>query len=419
MIAKLFQTIFLLSILVTPALAAIDDPDRPVTPFTTNTPNPFNTPTTTAAGTPTPAKPAITPVPPNLDVAGYVLMDAKSGKIIAAKNPDKRMAPASLTKMMTSYIVSAALDANRIHLDDLVPISKEAWQTGGSKMFIKVGDRIPVRALMQGMIVASGNDACVALAEFIAGSQDAFVNLMNQQAALLGMKNTHFMDVNGLPNNDHYSTPHDMAILGRALIRDFPQDYQWYSQKWFTFNNIRQPNRNELLWRDPAVDGIKTGHTDDAGFCLVASAQRNHTRLVSVVMGAPSNEARANDSEQLLTYGFRFFASQKLYTAGTTLAHAKILYGQNNETPVGPARDIYATLPIGQDAAIKSNVTFKTQLKAPIQKGENVGTIELSLNGTPITTEALVALESNPEGNLWRRFVDWITQLIAQALHAL
>ncbi len=379
-----------------------------VTPFNTPAPNtPFNSP---SAKQP---KPMVAPVAPNIDATGYVLMDAYSGKIIAAKNPDQRLPPASLTKMMTSYIVSAALDAKRVHLNDLVPVSKEAWQTGGSKMFIKVGDRVPLRDLMQGMIVDSGNDACVALAEFIAGSQESFVNLMNQQAAILGMKNSNFKDVNGLPDAGHYSTPRDMAILGRALSLDFPQDYQWYSQKWFTYNNIRQPNRNRLLWRDPSVDGIKTGHTDEAGFCLVASAQRKGTRLISVVMGAPSDDSRANDSEQLLTYGFRFFASHKLFAANSPLGKARIWYGTSPETPVGAERDVYVTLPVGQDAAVKTKIVLKDPVTAPIKKGQVVGTINLMMNDEVLTEQPLIALQDNPKGGLSRQALDYLGKLIS------
>jgi D-alanyl-D-alanine carboxypeptidase (penicillin-binding protein 5/6) len=373
----------------------------PVTPFTKQQ---QAKPT---ANAPT-AQPQITPVPPNIDAAGYVLMDANSGQVLAAKNPDQRLAPASLTKMMTSYIVSAALDVNRVHLDDLVPVSKEAWQTGGSKMFIKVDDKVPLRDLMQGMIVDSGNDACVALAEFVAGSQDSFVNLMNQQAAILGMKNTHFMDVNGLPDKGHYSSPRDLALLGRALVFDFPQDYQWYSQKWFTYNNIRQPNRNRLLWRDPTVDGIKTGHTDDAGFCLVASAKRNGMRLISVVMGAPSDSARANDSEQLLTYGFRFFTSHKLFPANKPLTMARVWYGESNEIPAGTERDVYVALPSSQDAAVKTDVQIQNDLQAPIKKGQEIGKISVIVNDKILTEQPLIALKDNPLGGLWQRSWDHI-----------
>jgi D-alanyl-D-alanine carboxypeptidase (penicillin-binding protein 5/6) len=355
-----------------------------------------------------PGNPLITPTPPVINAKGYFLMDAYSGKELASSNPDQRMAPASLTKMMTSYIISGALREGRIHMNDLVPISQNAWKTGGSKMFVKVGDQVPVQDLMQGIIVDSGNDACVAMAEFLAGSEDSFVNLMNQQAARLGMKDTHFMDVDGLPNPNHYTTPRDMAILARALVFDFPEDYKWYSQKWFTYNNIKQPNRNRLLWRDSSVDGIKTGHTDEAGFCLVASAQRNDMRLISVVMGAPTDAARADDNEKLLTYGFRFFQSHRLYVADKPLLQARVWQGITKEIPIGLANDVYVTVPTGQATQTKANVNLNAPLKAPIKKGEVVGTVSITLNNTEIAKTNLIALQEDALGGFWRRLIDKI-----------
>lgn len=372
---------------------------------------PFNTPQAQSSK-PAPNAPvagqAQAPTPPNIDAAAFILVDANSGQVLASKNPDQHRAPASLTKMMTSYILSAALDAKRVHLDDLVPVSEAAWRTGGSKMFIKVNDKVPLRDLMQGMIVDSGNDACVALSEFVAGSQDSFVNLMNQQAGLLGMKNSHFMDVNGLPDPGHYSSARDLSILGRALVNDFPQDYQWYSQKWFTYNNIRQPNRNRLLWSDSSVDGIKTGHTDDAGFCLVASAKRNGMRLVSVVMGAPSDSSRASDSQQLLTYGFRFYTSHKLYPANKALTSARVWYGENDEITVGSDRDVYVTLLASEDAAVKTNIEMTKKLEAPIKKGQQVGKIIVTVNDKVLTEQPLVAMQDDPQGGIVRRMSDHV-----------
>ena len=228
-----------------------------------NTPNGqsvFSTPVATPTATP---KPSLTPLPPALTAKSYILIDADSGKIIVAQNADRHLPPASLTKMMTSYLASDAIRSGRIKMTDTVPVSEAAWRTGGSKMFIKVGENVPVQDILQGIIVDSGNDACVAIAEHLAGSEDAFANLMNQQAALLGMANTHFVDANGLPNPQHYSSAKDMAILARAIIKNFPEDYKWYSQKWFSYRNIKQPNRNRLLWSDSTVDGLKTGHTDE------------------------------------------------------------------------------------------------------------------------------------------------------------
>ncbi|MFU8798276.1 MAG: D-alanyl-D-alanine carboxypeptidase family protein, partial [Gammaproteobacteria bacterium] len=294
------------------------------------------------------AAPVSTPAAPNLTVKGYILMDVPSSNVLASQNPDQRMPPASLTKMMTSYIISQALKEGRIRLDDQVRISEKAWRTGGSRMFVKVGDTISVRDLVQGIIVHSGNDACVAMAEYIAGTEEAFATMMNQQAAALGMTNTHYVDSTGLPYPEQYTTPRDMAKLARALIYDFPEDYKWYAQKWYTFNGIKQPNRNRLLWRDPTVDGIKTGHTDEAGYCLASSAVRNGTRLVSVVMGAPSENTRAEDSQRLLNYGFQFFETRKLYVAHTALIQGRVWFGQKAELPIGLVNDLYITVPTGQ-----------------------------------------------------------------------
>ncbi|MES2141321.1 MAG: D-alanyl-D-alanine carboxypeptidase family protein [Pseudomonadota bacterium] len=351
-------------------------------------------------------QPTLTPIAPSINASAYLLMDAYSGSILASNNIDERVAPASLTKMMTSYVISMALKEGRIHPNDLVTISEAAWKTGGSKMFVKVGDKVAVRDLMQGIIVDSGNDACVAMAEYVAGSQESFVNLMNQAAIQLGMRHTHFMDVDGLPEPNHYSTAHDMAILARALILDFPEDYKWYSQKWFAYNGIKQPNRNRLLWRDPNVDGIKTGHTNDAGFCLAASGQKNGMRLITIVMGAPSDALRAQDSQKLLTYGFRFFESQKLYTAATKLASPRVWFGQRSKVDVGLARDLYATLPAGQNKAATTTMIFKPNLLAPIKKGDVVGSINVVLNDKAIATAPLIALDTVPKGGVWRKLVD-------------
>lgn len=361
-----------------------------------------------ATSIPKPALPAVTPTAPTLSAKGYVLMDAASGKILASQNADERMPPASLTKMMTSYVISAALREGRIHAEDLVRISDKAWRTGGSKMFVKIGTDVPVHELMQGIIVDSGNDACVAMAEYLAGTEEAFVSLMNQQAAALGMTNTHFTDSTGLPNPDHYTSPRDIAILARALIVNFPEDYKWYSQKWFTYNGIKQPNRNRLLWRDPTVDGIKTGHTDEAGYCLAASALRNGTRLISIVMGAPTDAARAEDSQRVLNYGFRFFETHKLYNAGAILAKARVWQGAEREVSVGVTNDMYITLPPGQYANLKATVALSDPIKAPVLKGQLLGTVEFSLQGEKLSSAPLVALEDDAKGGLWTRFWDWV-----------
>lgn len=361
----------------------------------------------TASGQPT-----LTPIAPIINAKAYLLMDANSASILASNNIDERVAPASLTKMMTSYVISVALKQGQIHLDDLVTVSESAWKTGGSKMFVKVGDKVSVRDLMQGIIVDSGNDASVAMAEYIAGSQESFVHLMNQEALRLGMEHTHFVDVDGLPDANHYTTTRDMAILARALILDFPEDYKWYSQKWFVYNGIKQPNRNRLLWRDADIDGIKTGHTEDAGYCLAASGQKNGMRLITVVMGAPSDALRAQDSQKLLTYGFRFFESQKLYTANTRLASPRIWFGQRSQLNVGLVHDLYATLPVGHNKTPTTNMTFKPDLKAPLKKGDVVGQIDVVLNDNSIGSAPLVALEDLPKGGLWRSLVDRTSRLL-------
>lgn len=350
--------------------------------------------------------PISTPSAPTLDAQSYILIDADSGNILAEKNADARMEPASLTKLMTMYVVSNALKNGTIHLDDKVIISKKAWQTGGSRMFVKVNTEVPVRDLLQGIVVASGNDASVAMAEFMGGTEEAFATLMNDQAKSIGMNNSHFVDSNGLPNPDHYSTAHDLALLAQAIIKNFPEDYRLYSEKWFTYNNIRQPNRNRLLWRLPNADGLKTGHTDSAGYCLVSSAVKNGTRLIGVVMKSPNDEGRTEDSIRLLTFGFRFFETHKLYTAGTDLIHARAWNGQNKEIALGLQKDFFLTMPAGQYKNIHASVQINEPIKAPIVKGDTYGAVNIMLNGQILASRPLVALTDNPKGGLWRRMSD-------------
>lgn len=353
-------------------------------------------------------KPLITPTAPIIRAKGYILLDAYSGKIIASDNADLRLSPASLTKMMTSYIVSAAIRSGRIHLDDKVHVSEKAWRTGGSKMFIKVNDEVPVRDLMQGIIVDSGNDASVAMAEFLAGSEESFANLMNQQAVALGMTGTHFMDANGLPHPQHYTTARDMAILARALIFNFPEDYKWYSQKKFTYNNITQPNRNRLLWRDQTVDGLKTGHTDEAGYCLVASAQRGSMRLISVVMGAPSDAIRADDTQKLLGYGFRFYETKKFYAANTAIQKARIWLGDEKFISIGARHDVYVTTSAGLANNLKAAISINNPIKAPVNKGDVLGTMQVSLNNEVVASYPLIALQADPTAGFFSRMTDYV-----------
>jgi D-alanyl-D-alanine carboxypeptidase (penicillin-binding protein 5/6) len=353
-----------------------------------------------------PQQPTIAPSAPNLDVKGYVLMDAASGKILAEKNADVRMAPASLTKLMSLYIISTALKNGSIHADDKVRISTKAWQTTGSRMFVKVNDEVPVKDLLQGIIVASGNDASVAMAEYIAGTEETFATMMNAQAKSLGMNNSHFLDSTGLPNPNHYTTPRDLAILAQAITKNFPEDYKLFSEKWFVYNGIRQPNRNRLLWRFQYADGLKTGHTDEAGYCLVSSANKNGMRLISVVMGANSDEGRTEDSIRLLTYGYRFFETHKLYNGSSALTKARVWKGKDKEVPMGLAHDFYVTMPAGQYKNIQANIQLNDPLKAPIVKGQSYGRLNIMLNNQVIASEPLIALQSNDKGGLWRRMTD-------------
>lgn len=359
--------------------------------------------------TPQANTPVLIPSPPNINAKGYVLMDANSGYIIAEKNAGQRMAPASLTKLMTLYLVANALHNGQITIDDPVRISKKAWRMGGSKMFVKVGTNVPVSKLIQGIIVASGNDATVALAEYIGGNEESFVGMMNQTAARLGMTGTHYADCNGLPKPDHYSTPGDMAKLAQAMILDFPEYYSWFKQKWITYSGIRQPNRNRLLWRDPSVDGMKTGHTDEAGYCLISSAQRDGMRLISVVMGTPTDSARADDSEALLNYGYRFYESHKLYAANTPLLTPKVWFGQNSKVALGLDRDFYVTIPKGEYKNVKIAVQLTSKdLEAPIVKGQTYGTVTVTLDNKVVAQQNLIALQDDGKGGFWRHFIDYI-----------
>jgi D-alanyl-D-alanine carboxypeptidase (penicillin-binding protein 5/6) len=355
---------------------------------------------------PTQPQPVITPTTPNLDARGFILMDANSGKIIAEKASNERMAPASLTKLMTMYVISNAIKYGTIHLDDKVRISEKAWKTGGSRMFLKVNDEVPIRSLLQGIVVASGNDASVAMAEYLGGTEDAFAGLMNAQAKLIGMKDSHFVDSNGLPNPGHYSTAHDLALLAQAIIQNFPEDYRLYSEKWFSYNNIRQPNRNRLLWQFQYADGLKTGHTNEAGFCLVSSAIKDGTRLISVVMGEPSDKARTEDSIRLLTYGFRFYETHKLYSGSSKLTDVRVWKGEEKQVALGLAHDLYVTMPAGQYKNIQAKIQINEPVNAPVVKGQAYGTLNITLNGQVLSSQPLVALSNDGKGGIWRSMTD-------------
>lgn len=359
-------------------------------------------------------QPLLIPSPPQIGASSYVLMDPRSGDVIMENNSHERLPPASLTKMMTAYIVERELAEGRISLDDMVPISVNAWRTEGSRTFVREGTQVRVEELLKGVIIQSGNDASVALAEFVAGSEAAFTDIMNQQAQLLGMSDSHFANATGLPHQDHFSTASDLAVLARAIINDYPENYGIYAEKHFTYNNIRQPNRNALLWRDPTVDGLKTGHTEEAGFCLVASAVRNDTRLIGVVMGTPSNEARAQEVQKMLNYGFRYYESAKLFSAGQQLLDTRVWGGQHNDLALGVKDEVYVTIPRGSKDALESVVDIDTVIKAPVAIGDELGRIRVSLNGEVLLDEPVLALQDVPEGGLFKRLWDAIKLFFVQ-----
>ncbi len=352
--------------------------------------------------------PLVIPPAPTINAKAYILIDASNGKVLGSNNPDEQLAPASLTKLMTLYLTFNALVSGQIHLDDKVLISKKAWKTGGSRMFVQVGDEVTVRDLIQGIIVDSGNDACVAMAEFIGGTEDAFTNLMNQQAAHLGMNNTHFTDSNGLPHPEHYSSAHDMAILARNIITQFPDYYKGFSQKEFTYGGITQQNRNRLLWRYPNTDGLKTGHTDEAGYCLVSSAKQGDTRFITAVFGAPSDNARAEDSQALLTYAARFYETKKLYNANQILGQVRVYKGEDKLVNVGLQSELYLTIPAGRMDKISTQTLLPSTINAPIQKGQVLGKITVLLDNKALNEYPLVALKADPMGGLWTRMMDSI-----------
>ena len=356
----------------------------------------------------------IIPSPPQLAAKAWILMDADTGKILVTHNADQRLPPASLTKMMTGYITAAELDNGTIKNSDLVNVSVKAWKMGGSRMFIREGTKVKVSDLLQGMIVQSGNDATVALAEHIAGSEDAFVDMMNQQAQRLGMENTHYMNATGLPNENHYSTAHDLAILARHLIQDYPDHYSTYDEKYFTYNNIRQPNRNMLLWRDPSVDGIKTGHTDAAGYCLVASAKRDDMRLISVVMGTASEEARAAESQKLLTYGFRYYETMHLYVAGNALKKVRVWEGAMDNVGLGLQSDAVVTIPRGARDNLKASMSVDGVVKAPVKDGQKLGELKVTMAGKEIYAASLQAVNSVEEAGFFSRTWDAIMLFFMQ-----
>ncbi|MFM2482227.1 serine hydrolase [Celerinatantimonas sp. YJH-8] len=363
------------------------------------------------------AAPHVVPDAPAVAAKAYILVDYDSGKVLAEENADERRAPASLTKIMTSYIIGQEIKSGNIKRDDQVTISKNAWAKNfpeSSKMFIEVGKQVSVGDLNRGIIIDSGNDACVAMAEYIAGSSDAFAQLMNSWAKQLGMEHSHFVNPHGLDNPDHYSTARDMSILAGHLIRDLPDEYKIYAEKSFTFNKITQYNRNTLLWdKSMNVDGMKTGHTSNAGYSLVASATDNGMRLISVVMGTRSMQAREAESKKLLTWGFRFFETVKPYKAGDSFVKARIWKGDLDEVSLGVNKDVAVTLPRGQAKNLKASYQLNKTLEAPLKKGDVVGTLQFKLNDKEVASYPLVALEDVQKGGLFKQMVDYIKQLFA------
>ncbi len=363
-----------------------------------------------------PSGPAPIPAPPVLGAKSYILQDFHSQQILVEHNADMRVEPASITKLMTSYVVFKELSAGKIKLEDTVVVSEAAWRTGGSRMFIDPSMTPTVMELIRGMIIQSGNDACVALAEHVAGSEQAFAGLMNHYADELGMTGTHYMNSTGLPHEDHYTTARDVARLSSAIINEFPEYYAWYSEKEFTFNEIRQHNRNTLLWRDPAIDGLKTGHTESAGYCLASSALRDGMRLVAAVMGSDSESSRASESQTLLNYGFRFYETIQLYEAGTELAKGKVWKGVGEEVATGLAQPLFITIQRGRYDDLKAKVELQSELIAPLAEGQVVGSIQVTLDDQAVARRDLVTLAAVQEagfmGRTWDGLMLWVDGML-------
>jgi D-alanyl-D-alanine carboxypeptidase (penicillin-binding protein 5/6) len=351
------------------------------------------------------------PTPPDINAKGYLLLDFHSGRVLASKNPDERLDPASITKLMTAYAVFRAIQSGQLSLDDEVLVSEKAWRTPGSRMFIEVGKRVPVKQLLPGMIIQSGNDASVALAEHVAGTEASFAEVMNQLAAELGMTNTRYQNSTGLPAEEHYTSATDIAILASALINEFPDYYRWYSQKQFTYNGITQGNRNALLWRDETVDGMKTGYTESAGYCLVSSAERDGMRLISVVLGTKSPAARANESQALLNFGFRFFETPLLWDKDEVIENVRVWKGTEEATSLIVTEPVYATIPRGALDSLETDATFPAQIIAPVSASNSLGTISARVGDETVATADLYSSKSVDEGSLvqiaWDEVLLW------------
>lgn len=358
------------------------------------------------------AQPDLVPSPPAVAANAYLLVDANSGEVLVEHNADQRMPPASLTKLMTSYVLSYELERGQVSNDDMVTISKNAWAqnpvfAGSSLMWIEVGKQVSLHDLHKGIVISSGNDATVAVAEYLAGSEDAFANMMNQHAERLGMTNTHYVNSHGLPHPDHYTSARDLAILAKAII-GYENEYTLYSDKEFIYNGIKQNNRNGLLWTDPSVDGLKTGHTEEAGYCLVTSAKREGMRLIAVVMGASSESARERETQKLLSYGFRYFETHHLYAAGTELTTGKVWKGAKDSVSLGVKDDVYLTIPRGKSDALDAQLNVDQTLTAPISSESEYGELVVNLNGEQQVKVPLVALENIEKGSIFKRLWDSI-----------
>jgi len=354
-------------------------------------------------------QPRPTPAAPVIGAKSYLLIDSITGNELASLDPDARNPPASLTKIMTEYVVFSALRDGQITMQDQVTVSEKAWRMEGSRMFIEVGKQVKVEDLLMGMIVQSGNDASVALAEHVAGSESVFAELMNQHAQQIGMLSSNFVNATGLPDANHYTTARDLATLARRMIQDFPEYYRMHSVKEFTYNDIRQPNRNALLWRDSTVDGLKTGHTDEAGYCLVASAERDGMRVVSVVMGTASEKARATGSQALINYGFRFFETRLLFKAGAEISTVRVWKSANETSALGVTEDLYITVPRGSYDELESTLDAPAIIEAPLATGQPVAYLKVSLRGEQLLNQPLRALADNPVGGIWQRISDSVS----------
>lgn len=352
------------------------------------------------------AAPSLIPAPPRVNAKAYLLIDHNSGHILAEKNADKQIEPASLTKLMTAYVVLFEIERGGISVDDEVKISKKAWRMRGSRMFIRVNTNVSVKQLLKGLIIQSGNDASVALAEHVASNEAAFVELMNQHAERLNMTATHFNNSTGWPDKEHYTTARDLAKLSQAIVNDFPIHYSTYKEKEYTYNNIRQYNRNRLLWLDERVDGLKTGHTEAAGYCLISSARNKNMRLISVVTGTSKDDARINASRKLLNYGFRFFETSLIHEANTEVTNMRVWKGEDQRLSLGIKENLYVTMQKGMRKKIKNNLKVEAMIVAPVAEGQSYGQLNIMLGKKNLASRELIALTNINEGSIWRKLVD-------------